>query len=92
MTARILANIVMSTSVHLPRPLLAALDRKARALRVSRNQLVIRALERELAEGSGWPTGFFERLAEHTPETDAAVDEMMDIIRKGRRSKAPPTL
>jgi hypothetical protein len=34
-------------------------DRKAKALRVSRNQLVVRALEREVRDGSDWSPGFF---------------------------------
>ena len=43
-------------------PLLKAVDRKARALRISRNQLVVRALEREVRDLSDWSPGFFERL------------------------------
>jgi hypothetical protein len=31
-----------------------AVDRKAKALRICRNQLVIRALEREVHEASAW--------------------------------------
>ena len=42
----------MPTSVHLPKPLLEAVDRRARALQISRNQLVVRALEREV--GGDW--------------------------------------
>lgn len=77
----------MATSVHLPKTLLEAVDRKARALRISRNQLVVRALERELREGSDWSTGFFERLSEKDRDTASAVDEMLREIRKARRSK-----
>jgi hypothetical protein len=79
----------MPTSVHLPQALLKAVDRRARALRISRNQLVIRALERELRDGSDWSPGFFERLRQVDPATAADVDEMMRTVRKGRRSKAP---
>lgn len=82
----------MPTSVHLPRPLLDAVDRKARALRISRNQLVIRALEREVREGSDWSPGFFERLSEQDPAVSDAVDEMLSDIRRMRRSKAPRRL
>jgi hypothetical protein len=64
-------------------------DRRARALRISRNQLVIRALERELRDGSDWSPGFFERLRQVDAATTSDVDEMMRAIRKGRRSKAP---
>jgi hypothetical protein len=78
----------MPTSVHLPGTLLEAVDRKAKALRISRNQLVVRALERELREGSDWSAGFFERLSERDRDTAEAVDEMLREVRKARRSKA----
>ncbi len=77
----------MPTSVHLPDTLLEAVDRKARALRVSRNQLVVRALEREVRDGSDWSPGFFERLSQRDEETADAVDELVREVRKGRRSK-----
>ncbi len=81
----IVGFIVMPTSVHLPEELLKAVDRKAKSLRMSRNQFVVRALQREVG-ASEWSAGFFERLA---PDADAnkAVDEMLVAIRKGRRSK-----
>ena len=82
----------MPTSVHIPRPLLDAVDRKARALGVSRNGLIVRALERELAPNAGWTPGFFEALGRITPETASAVDELRTEIRKARRSKRPVRL
>ncbi len=77
----------MATSVHLPRPLLDAVDKKAKALRISRNQLVVRALEREVGEGADWSPGFFERLADVDRDTAVAVDELLRDVRKARRSK-----
>jgi metal-responsive CopG/Arc/MetJ family transcriptional regulator len=53
-------GIVMSTSIHIPKPVLEAVDRKARALKMSRNRLILRALEREFTPGSDWSPGFFE--------------------------------
>jgi hypothetical protein len=82
----------MATSVHIPKPLLDAVDRKARALKLSRNRLIVRALEREVAQGSDWSPEFFERLSATSPETAAAVDEMLNAIRQARRSKAPRPL
>lgn len=79
----------MPTSVHIPRHLLEAVDRKARALGVSRNRLIVQALERELAPSAGWTPGFFETLSTVSPETASAVDELRAAIRKGRRSKRP---
>jgi hypothetical protein len=77
----------MPTSVHLPEHLLKAVDRKARFLRISRNQLVVRALEREVLEDSGWSPGFFEQLAKGTPEISKSVNDLIKHVRKARRSK-----
>jgi hypothetical protein len=59
---------------------------------MSRNQLIIRALEREVAAGSSWSAGFFERLEETDRETEKAVDELLQVIRAARSSKAPPDI
>lgn len=82
----------MPTSVHLPKPLLEAVDRRARALRISRNRLIVRALERELANSSEWSSGFFEELARTDDATREAVDGLLDQIRQRRSSKEPPRL
>lgn len=77
----------MATSVHLPKPLLEAVDRRARALRISRNQLVIRALEHELQGGADWSPGFFERLSVIDRDTADDVENLLQAVRKARRSK-----
>jgi metal-responsive CopG/Arc/MetJ family transcriptional regulator len=82
----------MATSVHIPKQILEAVDRKARALKMSRNRLILRALERELAPGSDWSPGFFERLSAVTPETATAVDELLASVRQARTSKPPRRL
>jgi len=82
----------MATSVHIPKPLLEAVDRKARALKMSRNRLIVRALERELSPGAGWSPGFFEQLASVDPETVTAVDELLTSVRQARTSKPPRRL
>jgi Ribbon-helix-helix protein, copG family len=82
----------MPTSVHLPRPLLEAVDRKARTLRISRNQLVVRALEREVGEGSDWSPGFLEQLTQVDSDVSASVDDLLRDVRNARRSKGPRQL
>lgn len=77
----------MPTSVHLPPDLLDAVDRRARALKISRNQLVVRALEREVAGGNDWSPGFFEILSETTPELRDDVDQLLKHVQKARHSK-----
>lgn len=83
----ILANVVMATSVHIPKPLLDAVDRRARALHISRNRLILKALERELQEDPGWSAGFFEQLAAPNKALADAAGEMIAHIRTSRRSK-----
>ena len=82
----------MPTSVHIPAPLLEALDRHARRLGVSRNRVIVRALEREIATGTGWSPGFFAALADVEPGDAEAFDAAMAHVRKRRTSKAAPRL
>jgi hypothetical protein len=82
----------MATSIHIPQPLLEAVDRRARALKMSRNRLILRALERELTPGSDWSPGFFEQLSTTDSETVAAVDELLASVRGARTSKPPRRL
>jgi predicted transcriptional regulator len=82
----------MATSIHLPKTLLDALDRRARALRISRNRLIIRAIERELNAGGEWSPRFFEQLEQKDDELSAAVDELLETVVRTRRSTVPPEL
>jgi metal-responsive CopG/Arc/MetJ family transcriptional regulator len=82
----------MPTSVHIPKPLLVAVDRRARTLKISRNRLIIQALEREVTEGSNWSSDFFDRLESVEPGVEDAADEMLKAIHNQRRSKKPVRL
>jgi predicted transcriptional regulator len=82
----------MATSVHIPKPLLDAVDRRARALKVSRNKLIVQALEREVTAGADWPAGFFDKLAKAEDELVSAVTDMSKAITAGRKSKTPMKL
>jgi metal-responsive CopG/Arc/MetJ family transcriptional regulator len=82
----------MATSVHIPKLLLDAVDRRAQALRISRNRLIVKALERELAEGEDWSAGFFEQLSAVDEATAGAIDKMLADVRARRQSKAPRRL
>lgn len=83
---------VMPTSLHIPRHLLEAVDRKARALGVSRNRLIVRAIERELAPSAGWTPGFFEMLSNASPDVVDAVEQLRAEVTRARRSKSPRDL
>ncbi|MBI4703801.1 MAG: ribbon-helix-helix protein, CopG family [Deltaproteobacteria bacterium] len=82
----------MPTSLHIPKPLIDAVDRRARALQISRNRFIVGAIERELERRSDWSPGFFADLADVEPEDVEAVDEMLAAIRMARTRKAPRRL
>jgi predicted transcriptional regulator len=82
----------MATSIHVPDPLLKAIDRKARVLRISRNQLILRALQREVSDHSDWSDGFFERLSDCDRAVAQAADHLLKHIKSSRRSKPPREL
>jgi hypothetical protein len=82
----------MPTTVHIPPALLKAVDRRAKALRVSRNRLIVQALERAVSERSGWAPEFLDRLRETDDETAPAVDDLIVVVRRARRSKRPQDL
>jgi hypothetical protein len=59
---------------------------------MSRNKLIIHALEREVTAGADWPAGFFDTLATADAELVSAVDDMSKAIGAGRKSKGPTKL
>jgi len=54
--------------------------------------VIVRALERELTEGTQWSPGFFSQLEAPEHGIGVAADEMLKAIRKHRRSKKPARL
>ena len=88
----IFINIFMPTTVHIPDPLLKSVDRRAKALGISRNRLVVRALEQAVSVRSGWAPEFLQRLRHVDRETSAAVDELLIAVKQARRSKEPRDL
>ena len=88
----IFINIVMATTVHIPDPLLKSVDRRAKALGISRNRLVVRALEQAVSVRSGWAPEFLQRLRQVDLETGTAVNELLIAVKQARRSKDPRDL
>ncbi len=84
----------MPTTVHIPDDLLERVDERARALHVSRNRYIVRALENRLQKETEWSAEFAEFLV--GPSADEAlgeaVDEMLGHIERSSRSKRPPKL
>jgi predicted transcriptional regulator len=77
----------MPTTVHIPAALLKSVDRRAKALGVSRNRLIVRALEQAVTERAGWTPEFLERLREVDDDTVEAVDDLLEAVQQARRSK-----
>jgi hypothetical protein len=88
----IFVNVFMPTTVHIPAPLLKSVDRRAKALGVSRNRLIVRALEQAVSQRSRWTPEFLERLRNVDHETSAAVDDLLSTVKQARRSKEPRDL
>ena len=82
----------MPTTVHIPADLLKSVDRRAKALGVSRNRLIVRALEQAMRERSGWAPEFLEKLRHVDEQTATAVDELLADVKQARRSKSPREL
>ena len=82
----------MPTSIHIPKGLLVAVDRRAKQLGMSRNRFIVRALERDISKDAEWSPGFFEKFAPLNREDAAALDETLAVVRDHRRSKKPPIL
>lgn len=82
----------MPTTVHIPTALLKSVDRRAKTLGVSRNRLIVRALEQAVSQRSGWTPEFLERLRHVEPETSEAIDELLLAVKQARRSKEPRDL
>lgn len=82
----------MPTTVHVPPALLKSVDRRAKALGLSRNRLIVRALERVINDRSGWAPEFLRQLRSPDPSLAGAVDRLVDVVTSARRSKRPPVL
>lgn len=82
----------MPTTVHIPAALLKSVDRRAKALGVSRNRLIVNALERAVSQRSGWEPAFLDKLRHVDEETVAAVDDLLRQVTRARRSKPPRDL
>jgi hypothetical protein len=89
---RLYSDYIVPTSLHIPKPLLAEVDRRAHHLRISRNRFIVQTLEKEVADQAHWSPGFFERLADVDARDIAAVKDLEASIRAARTRKGPPRL
>ena len=82
----------MPTTIHIPDELLESIDRRARALGISRNRLIVAAIEEAVRKPAAWTDEFLTRLRQVDGDTSHAVDDLLISIRQARRSKTPRQL
>jgi len=83
--------VMMPTTVHIPQELLDRADARAKALGISRNRLIVEALEARLAGHDSWPDEFVAMLRQPLePSVADEADEMFAAIRNARRSRRKP--
>jgi metal-responsive CopG/Arc/MetJ family transcriptional regulator len=82
----------MPVSVHIPKELLANVDRRAKKLGLTRSGFVTRALQHELLVADRWSKGFIEHFRGVTGDHARAVDELLHTVLSARTRKGPPRL
>ena len=82
----------MPTTVHIPPELLRKIDERAKALKVSRNRFVIKALQQALISDDAWSSDLIEALEDVKASDIETVDEMLEAVVSGRTSKKPVSL
>jgi predicted transcriptional regulator len=84
----------MPTTIHIPDPLLERVDRRAKALGISRNRLILEALEEKVGARDVWAPELAQMLADPvSPAAGKELEESLTVVRSRRSSrKAPPKL
>ena len=90
------ANTILfvPTTIHIPDPLLERVDTRAKTLGISRNRLILEALEEKVGARDEWAPELVHMLGK--PISSAAGKELersLATVRRRRTSrKAPPKL
>jgi predicted DNA-binding protein len=84
----------MTTTIHIPPELLERIDARAKALRTSRNRVIVSAIEAELGGREAWPPELVQMLREPLDrDTAKLLDASMDSVAERRASRrGAPTL
>jgi metal-responsive CopG/Arc/MetJ family transcriptional regulator len=82
----------MSATIHIPNVLLKSVDRRAKSLGVSRNRLIVSALERLVDERPQWSADFLARLRKVDSVTIRSVEALQRDVKRLRRSRPPRAL
>lgn len=85
----------MATTIHIPSDVLKRVDRRARALGMSRNRVILDAIEVTLGSKGTWPPELVRMLAEPLDERAAGeLETSLAAVRARRRNRrrAQPNL
>jgi predicted transcriptional regulator len=83
----------MPTTIHIPDPLLERVDTRAKTLGISRNRLILEALEEKVGARDVWAPELVKMLA--NPISAGAgkeLEDSLDVVRSRRTRKGPPKL
>lgn len=82
----------MPATIHIPAVLMRSVERRAKSLGVSRNRLIVSALERVVDERPQWSSEFLTRLRRVDIATVRSVEALQRDVKRLRRSRPPHTL
>jgi metal-responsive CopG/Arc/MetJ family transcriptional regulator len=78
----------VATTIHVPSQLLRRIDVRAKALGVSRNRLILSALESTLVPTREWSPELVAMLLEPLDARSVAVfDATMKVVHRNRRNR-----
>jgi predicted transcriptional regulator len=85
--------LFLATTIHVPKKLLARLDARAKALGVSRNRVILEAIEGAIMDRATWPPELVVPLAEPLdPEAGRALEQSLQAVRRKRSSRRRPAV
>lgn len=80
-----------ATTIHIPTALLELVDLRARALGVSRNRVILDAIEASLAPRKAWSPELLAMLVEPLDKrTGDLLEDSLRVVRKSRLSRRRP--
>ena len=84
----------MPTTIHIPDALLERVDTRAKTLGISRNRLILEALEEKVGARDEWAPELVYMLADPIASaTGKELEESLAVVRSRRSSrKGPPKL
>ena len=87
-------NIFMATTIHIPDPLLERVDTRAKTLGISRNRLILEALEEKVGARDEWAPELVQMLGARVSATAGKeLEGSLSVVRRRRSSRrGPPKL